>query len=56
MLGVAFNLAIFTAGVLGAILIGSFTGLALPIVMIGLALIALVLAAAGRRAAFPTGR
>ncbi|WP_246527421.1 MFS transporter [Pseudarthrobacter albicanus] len=56
MLGVAFNLAIFAAGVTGAVLIGSYDGLALPAVMIGLALIALVIAFAGRRTAFPTGR
>jgi hypothetical protein len=41
MLGVSFNLAIFAAGVLGAVLISTYNGLALPVVMIGLALIAL---------------
>lgn len=53
MLGVAFNLAIFAAGVVGAVLIGTYNGLVLPIVMIGLAAIALVTAITGRRAAFP---
>lgn len=41
MLGVSFNLAIFAAGVLGAVLISTYDGLALPIVMIGPALVAL---------------
>ncbi|WP_427006853.1 MFS transporter [Pseudarthrobacter sp. H2] len=56
MLGVAFNLAIFAAGVTGAVLISSYDGLVLPAVMIGLALLALVIAFAGRRTAFPTGQ
>lgn len=54
MLGVAFNLAIFAAGVAGAVVVGNVGGLALPVVMIGLALIALLIAALGRRTAFPT--
>ena len=54
MLGVAFNLAIFAAGVIGAVVIGSFHGLALPVVMIGLAVTALAIAFLGRRTAFPT--
>ncbi|KQT94785.1 MFS transporter [Marmoricola sp. Leaf446] len=54
MLGVAFNLAIFAAGVIGAIVIGHLDGVALPVVMVGLASTALALAVAGRRAAFPT--
>jgi predicted MFS family arabinose efflux permease len=56
MLGVSFNLAIFAAGVLGAILLSAYDGLALPAVMIGLALVALSIAVAARRSAFPTGR
>lgn len=53
MLGVAFNLAIFAAGVAGAVVIGTFDGVALPVVMTGLAVLALVVAVTGRRAAFP---
>lgn len=56
MLAVSFNLAIFAAGVIGAVLISTYDGLALPIVMIGLALIALVITLAARRSAFPTKR
>ena len=40
LLGVSFSLAIFVAGVLGAVLISGDNGLALPIVMIALAIIA----------------
>jgi predicted MFS family arabinose efflux permease len=54
MLGVAFNLAIFAAGVAGALVISSFDGLVLPIVMAGLAAVALFIVVAGRRTAFPT--
>lgn len=53
MLGVAFNLAIFAAGVSGAVIIGNFDGLALPVVMTALALTAFVIAYIGRRTAFP---
>lgn len=53
MLGVAFNLAIFGAGILGAVVLGAFDGVVLPIVMVGLAVAALVIALAGRRTAFP---
>lgn len=53
MLGVAFNLAIFAAGVGGAVVISNVDGLVLPAVMAGLAAIALIIAALGRRAAFP---
>lgn len=53
MLGVAFNLAIFGAGVLGALVVGNLDGLALPVVMMGLALTALTVAVLGRRTAFP---
>jgi hypothetical protein len=35
-------------------MIGSFDGLVLPIVMAGLAAVALFIAVAGRRTAFPT--
>jgi predicted MFS family arabinose efflux permease len=56
MLGVAFNLAIFGGGTLGAFLISSEPSLTLPTVMIGLPLIALIVAGAARRTAFPTGR
>ena len=54
MLGVAFNLAIFAAGVAGAVVISNFDGLVLPVVLVGLAAIALFIAVAGRRTAFPT--
>lgn len=53
MLGVAFNLAIFAAGVAGAVVVGNVGGLALPVMMIGLALTAMLMAALGRRTAFP---
>ena len=56
MLGVAFNLAIFGGGVLGALLISQSASTTLPAVMIGLPLIALAIAGAARRTAFPTGR
>ncbi len=56
LLGVAFNLAIFSAGVLGAVLIGAFDGMALPVLMIGLAAAALVVACTARSAAFPARR
>jgi predicted MFS family arabinose efflux permease len=54
MLGVAFNLAIFAAGVAGGVMISNFDGLALPIIMAGLAAMAMITAIAGRRTAFPT--
>ena len=53
MLGVAFNLAIFAAGVLGAVAIGTFAGSVLPVVMVGLTLIALTVTVLGRQTAFP---
>ncbi len=56
MLGVAFNLAIFGGGVFGAVLISSSANLTLPAAMIVLPVIALVIAAAARRTAFPVGR
>ncbi|AQX82367.1 MFS transporter [Plantibacter flavus] len=54
-LPVAFNLAIFAGGVLGALLLGTFDGLILPVVMIALGLAALLLTIAGRRSAFAAG-
>jgi predicted MFS family arabinose efflux permease len=54
MLGVAFNLAIFAAGVAGAVAISSLDGIVLPAALVGLAAVALVIAVAGRRTAFPT--
>ncbi|MCY1674934.1 MFS transporter [Pseudarthrobacter sp. SL88] len=53
MLGVAFNLAIFAAGLAGAMVISSFDGLVLPVALVGLAAVALLSALAGRRTAFP---
>ncbi|MCD5344181.1 MFS transporter [Arthrobacter sp. AK04] len=54
MLGVAFNLAIFAAGVAGAVVISSLGGMVLPAALVALAAVALVIAVAGRRTAFPT--
>lgn len=54
MLGVAFNLAIFAAGVAGAVVISTFNGLVLPALMAGVAAVALFFAIAARRTAFPT--
>lgn len=51
-LPVAFNVAIFAAGLLGAGLITRFDGLALAAVMIALGAVALVLTLVGRRTAF----
>lgn len=56
LVGVAFNLAIFGGGVLGAVLITYDDGPGLPLVMIALPLVALVVALAGRRSAFPPRR
>ncbi|WP_233199841.1 MFS transporter [Cryobacterium sp. N22] len=52
-LPVAFNLAIFAAGILGAGLLTAFDGLVLPVVMIVFGLAALLLTVYGRRSAFP---
>ncbi|CAH0326059.1 hypothetical protein SRABI128_05156 [Microbacterium sp. Bi128] len=52
-LPVAFNLAIFGAGILGALLLTPFDGLVLPVVMIALGITALLLTLYGRRSAFP---
>lgn len=54
-LPVAFNLAIFAGGVLGALLLGTFDGLILPVVMVALGLAALLLTIVGRRSAFAAG-
>ncbi|MGO4689204.1 MFS transporter [Glaciibacter sp. 2TAF33] len=51
-LPVAFNVAIFVAGILGAALLTHFDGLVMPIVMIVFGLIALLLTIYGRRTAF----
>jgi len=56
LLGVAFNVAIFSAGVLGAVLLSRFDGMILPILMIGLAATALAVVCTARRAAFPSHR
>jgi predicted MFS family arabinose efflux permease len=53
MLGVAFNLAIFAAAVAGAVVISSFDGMVLPAALVALAAVALAIAVAGRRTAFP---
>jgi predicted MFS family arabinose efflux permease len=50
---VAFNVAIFIAGILGAALLTRFDGLALTVVMIGFGSAALLLTVYGRRSAFP---
>lgn len=54
-LPVAFNLAIFAAGILGAVLLGAFDALVLPVLMAVLGVLALLLTVIGRRTAF-TGR
>ena len=51
-LPVAFNVAIFVAGILGATLLTRFDGLALAVVMIGFGVLALALTLYGRRSAF----
>jgi len=51
-LPVAFNIAIFLAGILGAALLAGFDGLILPVVMIVSGLLALALTFYGRRNAF----
>ena len=54
MLGVAFNVAIFSAGVLGAVVLRSDDGLGLPVVMAVLAAVALAVAVVTRSTAFPS--
>ncbi|MDJ0320848.1 MFS transporter [Pseudarthrobacter sp. PS3-L1] len=56
LLGVSFNLAIFGAGLIGAVLISGGSGLVLPLFMVALALVALAVAALARRTGFPAGR
>ena len=56
LLGVAFNLAIFAAGVLGAVLITAAGGLAPPFVMVTVPVIALGVAITARISAFPAHR
>lgn len=51
-LPVAFNLAIFGAGILGAALLASLDGRILPVAMITIGLVALALTFSGRRTAF----
>lgn len=51
-LPVAFNIAIFIAGILGATLLTRFDGLVLPIIMMVLGAVALFLTIYGRRTAF----
>jgi len=51
-LPVAFNVAIFVAGLLGAALLTRFDGLVLPVVMISFGVLALLLTIIGRRNAF----
>lgn len=53
MLGVAFNLAIFGAGVLGALVLTRYGGLGLPVVMAALAAVALAVAVTTRSTALP---
>ncbi|KQO60061.1 MFS transporter [Curtobacterium sp. Leaf261] len=52
-LPVAFNIAIFLAGIVGAALLAQTTGLVLPVVMIGFGVVAFALTLLGRRNAFP---
>ena len=56
MLGVAFNLAIFAVGVIGAVLTGAYDGVVLPVVTSALAVTALVIVLAARRSSFLAGR
>ncbi|MFB7360348.1 MFS transporter [Streptomyces gardneri] len=53
---VAFNLAIFAGGVIGALLLGSIGATTLPIAMGAAAATALAVVLVSRRAAFPSGR
>lgn len=56
LLGVAFNVAIFCAGIVGAVLISAADGSLLPVLMVVLAAIALTIAFMARRYAFPSAR
>lgn len=53
LLGVAFNLAIFGAGVLGAVLISNYDATILALVMVVLGAVALIIVFTARRTAFP---
>ena len=53
-LPVAFNVAIFLAGILGAAVLTGFDGLVLPVIMIVFGVITLLLTVYGRRTAFPS--
>ncbi|WP_323741689.1 MFS transporter [Curtobacterium sp. VKM Ac-2865] len=55
-LPVAFNLAIFAAGVIGAVLLERFDALVLAVLMAGLGVIALLITLRGRRSAFAADR
>ncbi|MBD8537679.1 MFS transporter [Frigoribacterium sp. CFBP 8751] len=52
-LPVAFNVAIFFAGIVGAALLTVADGLVLPVLMIGFGVVAFALTVHGRRSAFP---
>jgi hypothetical protein len=52
-LPVAFNVAIFFAGIVGAALLTVADGLVLPVLMIGFGVVAFALTVHGRRNAFP---
>ncbi|NQW87688.1 MULTISPECIES: MFS transporter [unclassified Frigoribacterium] len=54
-LPVAFNVAIFFAGIVGAALLTVADGLVLPVLMIGFGVVAFALTVYGRRNAFPAG-
>lgn len=56
LLGVAFNVAIFSAGVLGALLITAVDGMALPVLMVVLGATALTIVFIARLSAFPARR
>ncbi len=55
-LPVAFNLAIFAAGVLGAVLLGAAGGLVLPLAMTVFGVVALLVVVASRRSVYPGAR
>jgi predicted MFS family arabinose efflux permease len=56
MLTASFNMAIFAAGAVGAVIVDGVGPPVLPAGMIALTLMALVMVGFGRRAAFPAGR
>ena len=56
LVGTSWNVAIFTGGVAGAVVINTAGGRFLPLVMVALPAIALALVLTGRRAAFPAAR